>query len=79
MLKLKTLVISILAVIGIIAAAGVVAAQEQSNACVTHGAVPAGNAGLAQDCETLLRIMDTLRGSAALNWSSSTSVRACSL
>ena len=74
MLKLKTLVISILAVIGIIAAAGVVAAQEQSNACVTHGAVPAGNAGLAQDCETLLRIMDTLRGSATLNWSSTTPI-----
>ena len=33
--------------------------QAQSNACVTGGAVSASNAGLAQDCETLLGLMDT--------------------
>ena len=48
--------------------------QAQSNACVTGGAVSAGNAGLAQDCETLLGLMDTLRGSAPLNWSATTPI-----
>ena len=50
-------------------------AEAQETDCVTAGAVPAGNAGLAQDCETLLGFMHTLRGSAALNWSPSTSIK----
>ena len=50
-------------------------AEAQETDCVTAGAVPAGNAGLAQDCEALLGSMDTLRGSAALNWSPSTSIK----
>ena len=37
--------------------------------------MPAGNAGLAQDCETLLSLMDTLRGSASLNWSATEPIK----
>ena len=38
--------------------------------CVTGGAVTdAGNPGLVSDCGVLLAAMDTLAGSAALNWS----------
>ena len=49
-------------------------ARAQASVCVTGGAVPASNAGLAADCETLLGIKDTLRGSAPLNWSATTSI-----
>ena len=49
-------------------------ARAQASVCVTGGAVPASNAGLASDCETLLGIKDTLRGSAPLNWSATTPI-----
>ena len=41
---------------------------QNANRCVTGGAVSAGNAGLAADCETLLGLKASLRGSAKLNW-----------
>lgn len=46
----------------------------QTSECVTGGAVSENNADLAADCDTLLGLMDTLRGSAPLDWSASTSV-----
>ena len=49
-----------------ISSTGEVHAQE--SACVTGGAVPAGNAALAADCATLLGMKATIRGSASLNW-----------
>ena len=74
MLKLKPLIITGVILLTI-AAASVVSAQEES-VCVTGGAVAADNAGLAQDCETLLGSLDTLRGtSTSLNWSATTPVR----
>ena len=48
-----------------------VAAGQNASSCVTGGAVPSGNTGLASDCEILLGMRDTLRGSASLNWSTS--------
>ena len=39
---------------------------QNANRCVTGGAVSAGNAGLAADCETLLGLKASLRGSAKL-------------
>ena len=48
---------------------GVAHGQSQSS-CVTGGAVPAGNSGLAQDCETLLSMQSEISGTANLNWSS---------
>ena len=50
--------------------ARVVSGQAES-ACVTGGAVASGNTGLISDCEILLGLKDTLRGSASLNWSAS--------
>ena len=46
------------------------------NPCATEGAVPdaANNPGLVSDCDALLASRDTLRGTAALNWSAETSV-----
>ena len=71
MKRLKVLAIGA-ALVLLVALGSVVRAQ--STGCVEGGAVPTGNPGLTRDCETLLDIKDTLRGSAALNWSSSTSV-----
>ena len=50
--------------------------QAEANTCATGGAVSdaANNPGLVSDCETLLDMKDTLRGTAALNWSASTSI-----
>ena len=48
--------------------------EAQLPDCVSGGAVPAGNAGLVKDCETLLNLMDDLRGSASLNWSETTPI-----
>ena len=43
--------------------------HAQASACVTGGAVPAGNAALVADCETLLGMKSALRGSSGkLNW-----------
>ena len=39
-----------------------------TSVCFTGGAVPSGNTGLAQDCETLLAMKSALRGSGKLNW-----------
>jgi len=46
-------------------------AQSLKSRCAENGAVPDGsaNAGLVNDCFTLLKAKDKLRGSAALNWS----------
>ena len=45
-------------------------AQSDDNGCATSGAVldPTTNAALVADCETLLGLKDTLRGSAPLDW-----------
>ena len=48
--------------------------EAQLPDCVSGGAVPAGNADLVKDCETLLNLMDDLRGSASLNWSETTPI-----
>ena len=54
---------------------GSVAHGQSQSSCVTGGAVPAGNAGLSQDCEALLDSLDTLPGSStSLNWSDSRSI-----
>ena len=54
------------------------ATATMQSACVTGGAVPAGDeyAGLARDCEILLGLHDTLVGSAMLSpaWSVSTDI-----
>ena len=54
------------------------ATATMQSACVTGGAVPAGDeyAGLARDCEILLGLHDTLVGSATLSpaWSVSTDI-----
>ena len=55
------------------------AAQAQSShGCATRGAVfnAANNPGLVWDCETLLGLKDTLRGTAPLNWSASLAITA---
>ena len=61
----------ILIAIGVIVATiigvGIVTGQG-SSACVTGGAVSANNAALAADCDTLLGMKSTLRGSGKLNW-----------
>ena len=61
----------ILIAIGVIVATiigvGIVTGQG-SSACVTGGAVPANNAALAADCDTLLGMKSALRGSGKLNW-----------
>ena len=62
-------VVIVIAIIG----AGVVAGQG-SSACVTGGAVASGNPGLASDCESLLSLKDSLRGTATLNWSADTPI-----
>ena len=62
-------VVIVIAIIG----AGVAAGQGNS-ACVTGGAVASGNPGLASDCETLLSLKDSLRGTATLNWSTDTPI-----
>ena len=49
-------------------------AGQGNSACVTGGAVASGNSGLTSDCETLLSLKDTLRGTATLNWSSDTPI-----
>ena len=48
----------------------------EADTCATGGAVSdaANNPGLVSDCETLLAAKDTLRGTATLNWSASTSI-----
>ena len=61
----------ILIAIGVIVATIVGAAivtGQGSSACVTGGAVPANNAALAADCDTLLGMKSALRGSGKLNW-----------
>ena len=54
------------------------ATATMQSACISGGAVPAGDeyAGLARDCETLLGLHDTLVGSATLSpaWSVSTDI-----
>ena len=49
---------------------------QDTSPCATDGAVTdaANNPGLVSDCETLLALKDTLRGTATLNWSGSTSI-----
>ena len=46
------------------------ALAQSDHGCGTNGAVPdpATNAALVADCETLLGLKDTLRGSAPLDW-----------
>ena len=46
------------------------AVAQSNHGCATSGAVPdaATNAALVADCETLLGLKDTLRGSAPLDW-----------
>ena len=46
------------------------ALAQSDHGCATSGAVPdaATNAALVADCETLLGLKDTLRGSAPLDW-----------
>ena len=73
MSKLKALVV-IGVVVGAIVGAGIVTGQDD-HFCVTGGAVVPGNAALAADCETMLGFMDTLRGTAPLNWSESRSIK----
>ena len=50
--------------------------QEQDDTCATGGAVSdaANNPGLVADCDALLAAKDTLRGTAALNWSADTAI-----
>ena len=48
-----------------------VAHAQTASPCVTGGAVPSGNSGLARDCETLLSMQSEISGTANLNWSSS--------
>ena len=47
-----------------------------TSACTTGGAVPdaANNPGLVSDCDTLLAVKDTLRGTGTLNWSANTPI-----
>ena len=47
---------------------------QTDSACVSGGAVAAGNAGLISDCETLLGMKSDLRGSVKLNWWSGRSI-----
>ena len=65
--KARNVVIVSVIVASILAVASVVMAQQNSP-CVSGGAVPAGNAALAQDCDTLLGMKSALRGSGKLNW-----------
>ena len=46
------------------------ALAQSTYGCATRGAVsdPVRNPGLVADCETLLGLKDTLRGSAPLDW-----------
>ena len=48
------------------------AASKTKRACMKNGAVPEPkeNPGLVADCVVLLKVKDTLRGDATLNWSS---------
>ena len=67
-------VLSLLAValvVGALVTANIVTTPlfgQTASPCVTGGAVAAGNPGLAADCETLLGLKASLRGSAKLNW-----------
>ena len=67
-------VLSLLAValaVGALIAANIVTTPlfgQAASPCVTGGAVASGNPGLAADCETLLGLKASLRGSAKLNW-----------
>lgn len=67
-------VLSLLAValvVGALVTANIVTTPlfgQTASSCVTGGAVAAGNPGLAADCETLLGLKASLRGSAKLNW-----------
>ena len=57
-----------------ICAAPAVAPAQPPGPCATGAAVPdaANNPGLVADCAILLAVKDTLRGTAALNWSADT-------
>ena len=48
---------------------------QTTSPCITGGAVAANNPELVADCETLLGLKDTLRGSAPLNWAANTPIR----
>ena len=50
--------------------------QAEADTCATGGAVSdlANNPGLVADCDALLAAKDTLRGTAALNWSADTAI-----
>ena len=52
-------------------------ASDDNGACEQGGAVadPASNPGLAQDCNALLAMRDTLAGDAQLNWSADLSIQ----
>lgn len=70
------------AFLGVIIAAlvtgGIIAPSLATTAdCSTGSAVSdqTNNPGLVSDCETLLKVRDTLAGSAALNWSSETPIQ----
>ena len=60
--KARNVVLVSVIIASILAVASVVTAQQSNSPCVTGGAVPAGNAALAQDCDTLLGMKTTLRG-----------------
>ena len=67
-------VLSLLAValaVGALVTANIVTTPlfgQTASPCVTGGAVAVGNPGLDADCETLLGLKASLRGSAKLNW-----------
>ncbi len=65
--KTKKLALVSVIVVLIVAVASLATAQSNSP-CVTGGAVPAGSAALAQDCDTLLAMKTALRGTGNLNW-----------
>ena len=68
-LRLSSIVLIVgVVVLGVVVAIRDSSAQAQTSVCVTGGAVPAGNAALVGDCETLLGMKTALRGSVRLNW-----------
>ena len=67
---LRLLTLSVMLVTSSVGHAQTALAQG-THGCATSGAVPdpANNPGLVWDCETLLGLKDTLRGTTPLNWS----------
>ena len=66
-----TLALGLLLLIGM----PVPVAAQTTISCANTAAIPdPESASLIRDCETLLGLKDTLRGSASLNWSTSRSI-----